>query len=158
MRWRLGAIFPPIVWSVVALRCLGYSANSAEVGECLRQLESLMIKEDGMIRLQPCKSPVWDTAITVRALAATESPPAEAIQRGVDWLLARQRSDGGWSMSVPKGSYTEHNEIHVTGLALLALMEAPSANGVSTPRPNQRGGSSNTRTHATRTSTTRSWS
>ena len=27
----LGAIFPPIVWSIIALRCLGYADDSPEV-------------------------------------------------------------------------------------------------------------------------------
>ena len=29
-----------------------------------------MIREDNSIRLQPCQSPVWDTALTLRGLVA----------------------------------------------------------------------------------------
>ena len=62
----LGAIFPPIVWSVIALKCLGYADDSPEVRYCHEQLEDLMIEQDDTVRLQPCKSPVWDTALALR--------------------------------------------------------------------------------------------
>ena len=67
----LGAIYPPIVWSIVALRCLGYPDDSPEVQYCREQLDDAGDRtSDGTVRLQPCKSPVWDTAIALRALAA----------------------------------------------------------------------------------------
>ena len=70
----LGAIFPPIIWSIVALKCLGYDDESPEVRFCHEQLEALMIEEGDAIRLQPCKSPVWDTALlTLRAVGAAGS-------------------------------------------------------------------------------------
>ncbi len=129
----LGAIFPPIIWSVVALRCSGYSSDSVEVRECLKQLDALMIEEDGMIRLQPCKSPVWDTAIALRALVATESPPADVVTRCVDWLLAKEvRQVGDWRANVniePAGWFFEYEnafypDIDDTIMVLMALRES----------------------------------
>src|SRR5205807_10381866 len=67
----LGAIFPPIIWSIVALKCLGYSDDSAELRYNFDQLRALTIGEETTARLQPCLSPVWDTALTLRALAAS---------------------------------------------------------------------------------------
>ncbi|MGH7194282.1 MAG: squalene--hopene cyclase, partial [Candidatus Saccharimonadales bacterium] len=96
----LGAIFPPIVWSVVALRCLGYAEDSPEVRYCLEELRKLMIVEDDTLRLQPCRSPVWDTALSLRALAAAGGPQARA-DRAVEWLLDKQIERGGdWSRRV----------------------------------------------------------
>ena len=68
----LGAIYPPLVWSIIALKCLGYPDDSPEMRYCREELQKLVIDDEkaGMARLQPCKSPVWDTAIAVRALAA----------------------------------------------------------------------------------------
>ena len=34
----LGAIYPPIVWSIVALRCLGYDDQSEPLQYCYKQL------------------------------------------------------------------------------------------------------------------------
>jgi squalene-hopene/tetraprenyl-beta-curcumene cyclase len=101
----LGAIYPPMVWSLIALKCLGYPDDSAEVKYCHERLQGLVLEDEatGMVRIQPCKSPVWDTAITLRALAAggirADNP---AMQEAVAWLLKRQvRQRGDWAETVP---------------------------------------------------------
>jgi len=111
----LGAIFPPIVWSIVALKALGCDDESPEVQECWRQLERLVEPQpDGTTRLEPCRSPVWDTAICVRALAdaataagvgarGSHSLEPARIVAAVDWLLDREvRSGGDWAQSAGK--------------------------------------------------------
>ena len=81
----LGAIFPPIIWSVVALKCLGFSEESPEVRTAMGELDALMIQERDTIRLQPCKSPVWDTAIATIALrdagVSREHPAIRQVRR-----------------------------------------------------------------------------
>ena len=134
----LGAIFPPIIWSVVALRCLGESADSPHVEECHRQLEGLMIHQDDTTRLQPCLSPVWDTALSLRALATSdrsnEQPPtaAGAMQKGSDWLLKKEvQRRGDWSIfasAEPSGWFFEHRNAFYpdtddTAMVLMALPE-----------------------------------
>ncbi len=100
----LGAIFPATVWSLLALRCLGYDDDSPQATECWKQLDSLVIRDpaNDSARLQPCKSPVWDTAITLRALSMGGlRPDNRALQRGVTWLLDRQITrQGDWSKTV----------------------------------------------------------
>ncbi len=103
----LGAIFPPIIWSIVALRAMGCDDESPEVAECWKQLAGLIEREpDGSTRIEPCRSPVWDTAITLRSLAdagrgAVDRPRDEALDRAVDWLLDREiRFRGDWSRRV----------------------------------------------------------
>jgi squalene-hopene/tetraprenyl-beta-curcumene cyclase len=127
----LGAIFPPIVWCIVALKCLGYDDESDEVQYCHRQLEDLAIRERDTIRLEPCKSPVWDTAITLRALsAAGVSPCDDAVMRATDWLLSKEvRCPGDWSQTVaakPAGWFFEHRNLFYpdtddTAMVLMAL-------------------------------------
>ncbi len=105
----LGAIFPPIVWSIVALRAIGCDDDSPEVQECWRHLEALVEREpDGSVRVEPCRSPVWDTAITVIGLVEeasiagrpTGSPLREAAARGIDWLLDNEiHRPGDWTKS-----------------------------------------------------------
>ena len=129
----LGAIFPPIVWSIVALRCLGHADDSPEVVECHKQLENLILEDDetGAIRLQPCKSPVWDTAITVRALTACGvRPDRPEIGRAIDWLLEKQIlwpgdwsktvdvEPGGWAFEYANDFYPDSDD---TAMALMAL-------------------------------------
>lgn len=130
----LGAIFPPIVWSLVALRCLGYSDQSPQVQECHRQLHDLMLEDPrtGSVRVQPCKSPVWDTAIAIRALSAALGPQHPALSRAVLWLLERQIPiPGDWADSVhvePGGwCFEYHNDFYPdsddTAMVLMALCE-----------------------------------
>ena len=92
----LGAIFPPMIYTVVALRCLGYEPDSAAGAWAMRQLEDLMIEEDGTMRLQPCVSPVWDTAIATIALADAQLPAYHpALLAAVRWLLEKEVRDAG---------------------------------------------------------------
>src|SRR5205823_10716769 len=100
----LGAIFPPMIYTAVALRCLGVPDDAPEMRWAMKQLDDLMIEEDGAVRLQPCFSPVWDTALALNALAdagvTTETDAAP--QAAVDWLLAREvRRRGDWSVLNP---------------------------------------------------------
>ena len=140
----LGAIYPPIVWSIVALKCLGYPDDSPEVRYCHRAVARTWCwrtRQTGTARLQPCKSPVWDTAIAVRALAASGvRPDNPALREAVDWLLDRQisrRGDwaetvdaepGGWCFEYANDFYPDCDD---TAMVLMALQtqfaDAPAA-------------------------------
>ena len=127
----LGAIFPPIIWSVIALRCLGYEEDSPEVQSQLEELKTLTISEGDTDRLQPCKSPVWDTAIASIALRdAGVSPNNGQIRRAVDWLLSKEvKRTGDWherTQCEPSGWYFEFNndfypDIDDTCMVVMAL-------------------------------------
>jgi squalene-hopene/tetraprenyl-beta-curcumene cyclase len=99
----LGAIFPPMIYTVICLRCLGYADDAPEMTWALRQLDDLMIEEGDTLRLQPCFSPVWDTALALNALAAAGTTPEEAAPaRAAQWLLQREvRRPGDWSVLNP---------------------------------------------------------
>jgi squalene-hopene/tetraprenyl-beta-curcumene cyclase len=99
----VGAIFPPIIYTIISLRCLGYSDRSPEMHWALKQLEALIIEEHGTVRLQPCFSPVWDTALTLIGLADAALPGWHpALRRGVRWLLDHEiRRPGDWSLQHP---------------------------------------------------------
>lgn len=111
----LGAIFPPIIWSVVALKCLGYDEESPEVRSALDELKRLSIREGGTLRVQPCKSPVWDTSIATLALReAGVSADHPSMRQAVSWLLSKEvRRTGDWSVlnsrAEPGGWFFEFN-------------------------------------------------
>ncbi|MFA6245113.1 MAG: prenyltransferase/squalene oxidase repeat-containing protein, partial [Candidatus Hydrogenedentales bacterium] len=63
----IGAIFPPIINSIIALRCLGYDDNHPLTQSQIHELEKLEIEEGDTLRVQPCFSPVWDTAYVMHA-------------------------------------------------------------------------------------------
>src|SRR6266851_3845648 len=101
----LGAIFPPIINTVFAFRALGYPADHPVIQSQLRALESLEIEEDGALRLQPCFSAIWDTALAVHILrecgAAADDP---SVLAGARWLLGKQVTTiGDWKRNNPAG-------------------------------------------------------
>ncbi|MEX2287800.1 MAG: terpene cyclase/mutase family protein [Planctomycetaceae bacterium] len=131
----LGAIFPPIIWSVVALKCLGHGDDSPLVQAALNELDKLTIDEDDAVRLQPCKSPVWDTAIATMALReAGLSTTHPAIRRSVGWLMSKEvRRKGDWAVlkpgHEPSGWFFEFNNAYYpdtddTSMVLMALCRA----------------------------------
>ena len=92
----LGAIFPPIVNSIFALRALGLAADDPLVAQQVRELERLEIEEAETLKVQPCFSAVWDTALALGALVdygvPADSPTA---QRAAGWLLAHEVRTAG---------------------------------------------------------------
>ncbi len=136
----LGAIFPPMIYTVIGLRCLGVPDDHPEMKWALKQLEDLMIEEEGSIRLQPCLSPVWDTGLVLNALAWTDLDRSHpAFDKAVRWLLAREvRRKGDWSVANPKlepgGWFFEYRngfypDVDDTAMVLMALARSGRATG-----------------------------
>ncbi|MDX2036522.1 MAG: squalene--hopene cyclase [Isosphaeraceae bacterium] len=135
----LGAIFPPMIYTVIALRCLGYDDNDPTVLWAKRRLEDLLIEENGVTRVQPCVSPIWDTAITTIALADAAVPDYHpALLRAVRYLLEKEvRVKGDWADRVkgdvePSGWYFQfqnekYPDVDDTAMVLLALQRTSLA-------------------------------
>ncbi|MFT4111530.1 MAG: squalene--hopene cyclase [Silvibacterium sp.] len=119
----LGAIYPGILNSVIAMRCLGYSLDDPQVIRAMDEFEKLGIDApngtpdyaEPTFRMQPCVSPVWDTAQAVYALGeAGVSRNDSRLLKAVDWMLAKEvRHKGDWAVKVrgvePGGWYFEFN-------------------------------------------------
>jgi squalene-hopene/tetraprenyl-beta-curcumene cyclase len=128
----LGAIFPPIIYTIICLRCLGHADDSPEMTWALKQLDDLLIEEADSLRVQPCFSPVWDTALALNALAAAGAHGCRpAVARAADWLLDQEvRRPGDWSVMnpglEPGGWFFEYHNGHYpdtddTAMVLMAL-------------------------------------
>jgi len=144
----LGAIYPPMMYAIMALDLLGYGPDHPDRREAERQFYNLMVDDGERFFFQPCFSPVWDTAIAAFALTQASVFPREAFRRTADWLLAKEvRRKGDWSVKRPKlepsGWYFEfanefYPDIDDTAMVLLALrhVEAsdPKAQGAAEQR------------------------
>ena len=127
----LAAIYPPMMYSVMALDVLGYAADDPLRLEALRHFNNLMVDDGDRFFFQPCFSPVWDTAIAAYALALSDAAEP-APRRAADWLLAKEvRRKGDWSVRRPNAepsgwAFEYANEFYPdvedTALVLLALM------------------------------------
>jgi squalene-hopene/tetraprenyl-beta-curcumene cyclase len=146
----LGAIFPPMVYSIIALRCLDYGLESPAVEWAIKQLNDLQIIEGDRVRVQPCLSPVWDTAIATISLADAQLPSEHpAWRRAVDWLLAKEvRNPGDWHTRRPGVEPTGwhfqfHNafypDLDDSAMVLLALQRSPLAGDPAVQAASRRG-------------------
>ena len=98
-----GGIQPPWVYSLIALRCQGYSNDYPVMAMGIRGLlTSFAIETEDTWTVQPCLSPVWDTALAVIGLReAGVSADHPAMRRAGAWLLEREvRSAGDWCVNV----------------------------------------------------------
>ncbi len=132
----LGAIFPPMVYIIIALRCLGYDMNHPHIREAERQLDRLMIEDGDSIRIQPCFSPIWDTGIATYALTeAGVNQDDEPMRRAAGWLAGKEcRTYGDWKANVaqhvePSGWYFEFNnayypDVDDTAMVAMALLRS----------------------------------
>ncbi len=96
-------IQPAMLNSVLALYLRGDGLESDPVRRGLKALEFFELHDSGRTWLQSCISPVWDTALALRALAAAGLPPEHpALVKASHWLLAKQIfKPGDWCIKCP---------------------------------------------------------
>lgn len=101
----LGAIYPAMLNSILALDCLGYDRHGPLFQRQLTEFWRLAIEEEHTMRMQPCFSPVWDTALALFAAAESGLPATHpALVPAAEWLLSKQiLRRGDWAVKNPKG-------------------------------------------------------
>ncbi len=130
----LGAIFPSMMYFVMALEAMNYADDHPDLLEGIRQFDSLMVETEDRLQFQPCFSPVWDTALAVFALGELGIGERTALRRAADWLLeceVRRKGDwsvkrpnlepGGWAFEFANEYYPDIDD---TAMVLLALLHA----------------------------------
>ncbi len=97
-------IQPAMVNSVLALREMGCAEDHPAVAAGVQALDDFLVEREGHLLFQPCVSPTWDTALTVRALLEVgDSPDAEHVTRALRWLEGCQiHRPGDWSVLRPE--------------------------------------------------------
>ncbi|GAA4892299.1 squalene--hopene cyclase [Streptomyces coeruleoprunus] len=99
-----GGIQPPAVYSLIALRLLGYDLGHPVMRAGLESLDRFAVwREDGSRMIEACQSPVWDTCLATIALADAGLPPDHpALVKAADWMLAEQVvRPGDWAVRRP---------------------------------------------------------
>ena len=134
----LAAIFPGMLYSIIALKALGYPDDHPLLRAQEQQLKKLEHETETSVRIEPCLSPVWDTAIVTICLAESGVPADHpALKRATDWLIAKEiRFRGDWqyknSAEVdPSGWVFEFEnkwnpDVDDTAMVLLALRKVPT--------------------------------
>jgi squalene-hopene/tetraprenyl-beta-curcumene cyclase len=131
----LAAIFPAMLNSMIALRCIGYLPDHPIYRKADADFRELFVDDEQGFRIQPCFSPIWDTAITLVALARSGiSQHHPSSRKAVQWLLSQEvRIAGDWAVNNPEPDPTgwcfEFNnpycpDVDDTAMVLLALHTA----------------------------------
>ncbi len=136
----LAAIFPAMLNSLIALKVLGYANDHPEVVRATRELKKLEHETADDVRIEPCFSPVWDTAIVLICLRESGVPEDHPrMKQAAEWLMAKEiRFRGDWyhknPVNVePSGWVFEYNnkwnpDVDDTAMVLLALRKVATAN------------------------------
>ena len=128
----LATVFPAMLNCLIALRALGYSKTNPIYAKAEKDFARLFVDDPEDFRIQPCLSPVWDTAITIISLAESGLPSDHpALQKAAEWLVNKEvRIRGDWSAnnSYPQASgwAFEYNNVYYpdtddTAMVLMAL-------------------------------------
>ncbi|MGZ5565395.1 MAG: squalene--hopene cyclase [Limisphaerales bacterium] len=134
----LAAIFPAMLNSLIALKALGYSDDHPQVKCAELELKKLEHETENSVRIEPCFSPVWDSAIVAIALHESGLPSNHpALEKCCDWIMEREiRFRGDWYYKnpanvEPSGWVFEYNnkwnpDVDDTAMVLLALRKIPT--------------------------------
>jgi squalene-hopene/tetraprenyl-beta-curcumene cyclase len=128
----LATVFPAMLNCLIALRALGYSKENPVYKKATADFARLFVTNPEDFRIQPCLSPVWDTAITIISLVESGVPPEHpALRQAINWLLEKEvRIRGDWAVNNPhpeaSGWAFEYNNVYYpdvddTAMVLMAL-------------------------------------
>ncbi|MEO5755084.1 MAG: squalene--hopene cyclase, partial [Chthoniobacterales bacterium] len=128
----LAAVFPAMLNAMIALRALGYSTTHPVYEKAVADFKGLFVDDPEDFRIQPCLSPVWDTAINMIALGESGLPGDHpAIRKAASWLVSKEvRVRGDWTVNNPdaeaSGWAFEYNNVYYpdtddTAMVLMGL-------------------------------------
>lgn len=130
-----GGIIPAMLNSLLGLRSLNYDPADPIIERGLQAIDNFVIETSETYRVQPCVSPVWDTALVIRAMVDSGMKPDHpALVRGGEWLIKKQILDygdwavkntqgkpGGWAFEFDNRFYPDVDDTAVVVMALEAV-------------------------------------
>jgi len=134
----LAAIFPAMLNSLIAMKALGYADDHPQVLRAKRELKNLEHETEHSVRIEPCFSPVWDSAIVTICLHESGIPGDHpALKKAAEWLMTKEiRFRGDWHKKnpvdvEPSGWVFEYEnkwypDVDDTAMVLLALRKIPT--------------------------------
>ncbi|WP_150560537.1 squalene--hopene cyclase [Pandoraea bronchicola] len=129
----LGAIYPAMANAVMMYDVLGYPEDHPSRAIARKSVEKLVTPADHETYVQPCLSPVWDTALSAHALLETGDKRAiEMAGKGLEWLIPLQILDvrgdwisrrpnvrpGGWAFQFANPHYPDVDDTAVVAMAM----------------------------------------
>jgi squalene-hopene/tetraprenyl-beta-curcumene cyclase len=134
----LAAIFPAMLNALIAFKALGYPDDHPAVLRAEKKLKELEHEDEHAVRIEPCFSPVWDTAIVAIALRESGVPAEHPkLKAAAEFLIRKEiRFRGDWiykntAKVEPSGWVFEFEnkwnpDVDDTAMVLLALRQIPT--------------------------------
>ena len=99
-----GGIMLPWLYSLMALKTLGYGIEHPIIKKGLEGLSPFLISDGDTLRMEPAVSPVWDTAWSAISFVESGIPLSHpSIVKARRWQLAQEiRTYGDWKVKNPK--------------------------------------------------------
>ena len=96
----LASIYPAMSNSIYAMLAMGYPKDDPLITRERAWILGYEIEEGDALRLQPCISPVWDTAIAMVSLGEANLDPAhDSLRTAARWLIDHQiLGPGDWQV------------------------------------------------------------
>ncbi len=137
-----GGIIPAMLNSLLSLRTLNYNVNDPIIQRGLAAIDNFAIETEDSYRIQPCISPVWDTAWCLRALVESGiAPDRQELVKAGEWLLNQQILDygdwavknqgvtpGGWAFEFDNRFYPDIDDSAVVVMGLSQVKLPDEAN------------------------------
>ncbi len=132
-----GGIQPPWVFSLLALRSVGFPVDHPVMERGLRGFDetfSLHLDSGRRLRIQPCLSPIWDTALAAVAMLDAGRSDSPEVRAAIEWMRAKEVTQygdwweipqrgrpGGWAFEFENIWYPDTDD---TAEVLIALRKA----------------------------------
>ncbi|MEM1409538.1 MAG: squalene--hopene cyclase [Pseudomonadota bacterium] len=128
----LGAIYPAMANAVMMMHALGYPQDNPHMQIARRSIDRLKVTRGDQLYLQPCVSPVWDTALSAHALLEASDRDDPRLEEMLDWLQQKQILDhegdwtvrrpgvrpGGWAFQYENPDYPDVDDTAVVAMAM----------------------------------------
>ena len=139
-----GGIQPPWVYSLIALKCRGYSNDHPVMAKGIHGLiYDFGLYKDGTFTVQPCLSPIWDTCLAITGLREAGVPADDPrLLAGGRWMLTKEATKpgdwcvkvkdtppGGWAFEFANEIYPDTDDAAEVLIALRLLDLAGEAEG-----------------------------
>ena len=122
----LGAIFPSMMYTIMVLKTLGYSDDHPVVRKAQKDFMDLEVHDEkgDEFRMQPCLSPIWDSAITAFALVESGIPSDDPRIQKAGRMDHLQGSEGFSRRLEPQEPYADHQRL---GLRVQQQVSIPTS-------------------------------
>jgi len=131
----LGAIYPAMAYSALMYLSISVPIDDPRIQMILKAIDKLVVIHDDYAYVQPCVSPIWDTALASHAIMEADGADEstfDSVKAALAWLKPLQVTDvagdwawqrpdvrpGGWAFQYGNAYYPDVDDTSVVVMAM----------------------------------------